>query len=224
MEQVSTKQQIMDVAERLFGEKGFDGTSMRELTSAAGVNLAAVNYHFRSKEGLLDAIFARRLEPMNRRRLELLDEALAEAGDELPSLERVLEALIGPAVRLRGDRAGGEAFFNLVGRVHSDPRPEVQAMFRRYFAEVEQRFLAALRQCLPELPMVELLWRSFFSVGAMAHTLCQAQDIASRHPELDLENVEGLVQRLVAFIAAGFRASIQPARPALAEKRQSVHV
>jgi AcrR family transcriptional regulator len=206
MEHISTKQQIMDVAERLFGEKGFDGTSMRELTTAAGVNLAAVNYHFRSKEGLLDAIFARRLEPMNRRRLELLEQALADAGDGLPCLERVLEALVGPPLRLRNDPSGGEAFFKLVGRIHSEPRPEAQAMFRKYFDEIEKRFLAALRRCLPDLPPVELLWRGIFSVGAMAHTLCQARELAPRHPDLNVEDVDSLVRRLVVFLAGGFRA------------------
>jgi AcrR family transcriptional regulator len=226
MEQISTKQQIMDVAERLFGEKGFDGTSMRELTTAAGVNLAAVNYHFRSKEGLLDAIFARRLEPMNRRRLELLDQVLSEAGEGCPPLEGVLEALVGPPLRLSSDPGGGgEAFFKLVGRIHSEPRPEAQAMFRRYFDEIEKRFLGALRRCLPDLPVVELLWRGIFSVGAMAHTLCHARELAPRHPELNLEDVDSLVQRLVRFLAGGFRAGTERSSPARRpEMRESVEV
>lgn len=209
MEQVSTKDQIMDVAERLFGEKGFDGTSMRELTKAAEVNLAAVNYHFRSKEGLLDAIFARRLQPMNRQRLELLDGVLAEAGEETPDLERVLEALMGPPLWLHNDTdGGGAAFFKLVGRVHSEPRAEVRVMFRKYFDEIEKRFVAALERCLPDLPPVELMWRGIFSIGAMAHTLCECRELAPRYPELNPEDVDSLVRRLVTFAAAGFRAPV----------------
>src|SRR5690554_3718798 len=115
MNELSTKDQIIQTAERLFAEKGFDGASMREVTSAAGVNLAAINYHFRSKEGLLDAILARRLVPVNEQRLRRLDAVLRHAGGGRPVLERIIEALVSPVLQLERDaEQGGEQFVKLV--------------------------------------------------------------------------------------------------------------
>src|ERR1700748_619927 len=88
-----TKTRILDAAEKLFGENGFDGTSLRDITAEADVNLAAVNYHFQSKDSLIDAVIARRIEPVNRRRIELLD-----AAGPNPTVEQVLEAFIAPVM------------------------------------------------------------------------------------------------------------------------------
>ncbi len=200
----------MDIAERLFGEQGFDATSMRQLTQAANVNLAAVNYHFRSKEGLLQAIFARRFVPMNQSRFRLLDQALAEAEGGKPSLEAVLDALFRPPLTLRGDPSGGgEAFFKLVGRVHTEPGEHVQHLFRQHFDEVERRFVDALRRCLPEMTTVDLLWSGLFSVGAMAHTLCKPSPSSlARSHDIDAD-AQAIVNRLVRFCAAGFRSFVE---------------
>ncbi|HEY6339983.1 MAG TPA: TetR family transcriptional regulator, partial [Bryobacteraceae bacterium] len=80
-----TKTRILDVAERLFGANGFDSTSLRDITAEAQVNLAAVNYHFQSKDSLIDAVIARRIEPVNRKRMEMLDKA-----GQNPTLEQIL--------------------------------------------------------------------------------------------------------------------------------------
>src|SRR5205807_225879 len=98
-----TKQRILDSAERLFAEHGFEGTSLRAIIADAKVNLAAIHYHYHSKEALLDAVILRRLAPVNRERLELLD-ACEQAGP--PSLEAVLEAFLAPAFRLGRDPNG----------------------------------------------------------------------------------------------------------------------
>src|SRR2546426_8090555 len=86
-----TKTRILDTAEKLFGEKGFDATSLRDITAEAQVNLAAVNYHFQSKESLMDAIIERRFEPVNRRRMEMLD-----AAGPSPTVEQIVEAFLSP--------------------------------------------------------------------------------------------------------------------------------
>src|SRR5271156_1240304 len=90
---VDTKTRILDVAEKLFGENGFDGTSLRDITTEADVNLAAVNYHFQSKDSLIDAVIARRIEPVNQQRLEMLD-----AAGPNPSLEKILTAFLAPVL------------------------------------------------------------------------------------------------------------------------------
>ena len=87
---IDTKDRILDTAERLFADKGYPATSLRDITNEAGVNLAAVNYHFGSKEALLSAVLDRRIGPVNEKRLELLDAAEAQAGNQPLALETVL--------------------------------------------------------------------------------------------------------------------------------------
>src|SRR5512135_2921410 len=99
----ATKERILDTAETLFMEQGFEGTSLRAITAAAGVNLAAVNYHFGSKEDLFQAVLTRRLDPMNQQRVDLLARYEQEAGPEPVRCERILSALFIPALRLARD-------------------------------------------------------------------------------------------------------------------------
>src|SRR5271157_4799471 len=96
-----TKEKILDAAERLFADHGFASTSLRQITAEAGVNLAAVNYHFHSKEALLSAVLERKVRPVNVRRIELLDQALRETGQSRPSLKKVIRAFIQPVFEAR---------------------------------------------------------------------------------------------------------------------------
>ena len=100
---LDTKEKMLRAAESLFSEHGFTATSVRMITAEADVNLAAMHYHFGSKEKLIIELFAWRLDPLNRERLELLDQFEAEAGEEPPALERILEAFVGPPIRLSRD-------------------------------------------------------------------------------------------------------------------------
>src|SRR6478672_8382007 len=110
-----TKKRILDVAERLFADQGFAGTSLRGIIADAGVNLAAVHYHFRSKEALLEAVLIRRIGPLNQERLALLDQCGIS-----PQLEDVLGALFAPTIRMILSSPEGRVFGKLVGRLHSE--------------------------------------------------------------------------------------------------------
>ena len=113
-----TKDRILDVAERLFAEQGFAATSLRAITTRAKVNLAAIHYHFDSKETLIQAVFRRRLIPLNRKRLEVLMQLEQAAGDRPLAVEQIIEAFIGPALRLSRDvEQGGHNFMRLLGRI-----------------------------------------------------------------------------------------------------------
>jgi AcrR family transcriptional regulator len=205
-----TKERILDAAEQLFAEHGFDATSLRMITTAAQVNLAAVNYHFRSKEALVQAVFARRLGPINRKRLEMLNEVEARTGGAALPLEAVLEAFFAPAVRCASELPGrGIHLRRLMGRMYSEPGERVQAVMREQFEELAVRFPAALKRALPDLPPVELYWRLHFSIGSMAHTLAGAHYLPFYSGGLcDPTDIEGTVERLVAFLAAGLRAPV----------------
>ena len=109
-----TKTRILDAAEHLFMEHGFEATSLRQLTSAAAVNLAAVNYHFGSKEELFQAVLTRRLDPMNQERIVLLEKVERDAGGRPLSCEKILFAMLIPALRLaRDEKRGGKNFLKL---------------------------------------------------------------------------------------------------------------
>ena len=131
----ATKQRILDTAESLFMEHGFEATSLRSITAAAGVNLAAVNYHFGSKEELFQSVLTRRLDPMNHARLALLTRLEREAGPHALSCDKILTALFVPALALARDPArGGKNFLRLLGRAYADPAPFIRQFLSTQYA------------------------------------------------------------------------------------------
>jgi AcrR family transcriptional regulator len=212
-----TKTRIFDSAEDLFVEAGFEALSLREITSRAQVNLAAVNYHFGSKEALIHAMLSRRLDPLNRDRLALLDRFEHQLGPRL-SCEHVLGAMFIPALRLaRQPSCGGARFLKLLGRAYSDPSSFVREFLAEHYAMVNQRFFSAFQSALPDLPRAELGWRLDFTVGAVAGLLAGAdhdrlaQELAPKtapanlqaaNPEIDSQ----LISRTASLIIAALRA------------------
>ncbi len=205
-----TKKRILDAAEALFAERGFDATSMRAITAAAGVNLAAVNYHFGSKEALLRAIVAERLGTINERRLAMLDEGEAEAGDRPVPLEKVLRAFVEPVLRLGGDpAAGGTGFGILLGRMYSWPSSQMQRVLVSEMKGTVERFRNAFRRAAPDLPPTELYWRIGLSIGAMAFTLAAAGLLRAISDGLcDPSDKDETVERVMAFVLGGLRAPV----------------
>ncbi len=196
-ERVDTKVRILDTAEKLFGMNGFEGTSLRDITTAADVNLAAINYHFQTKDSLIDAIVARRIQPVNNTRLELL-----EVAGPNPTVEEILTAFMAPVMQVKVD-----AVVPLIGRILSNPEVFVERVFHKHLAPVSQRFVEALSKALPELPPSELLWRLHFSVGVMTHTMLWGRIFPKiTNGVCDISDREALVDRTVRFVAAGFRA------------------
>jgi len=204
-----TKERILDTAERLFAEHGYAATSLRSIIAAAGVNLAAVHYHFHSKEALLEAVILRRSVPANQARLALLDELEREAGDDPPVLEGVIEAFIAPTFRMARDpHSGGMVFMHLMGRLHAEG-DLLPGIIQAHFGEVLRRFGAALRRALPELPSQELSWRVNLAIGALAQNLRSGSPDPVAIADLSVSfDSETALERLVAFLSAGFRAPL----------------
>jgi len=204
-EGLDTKERILQAAENLFTDQGFGATSLRAITHRAGVNLAAVNYHFGSKDALIEAVFSRRLGPLNRERLELLD-ALEASGEMVP-LDRIVESFVGPALRMAHDPSGGPVFMRLLGQTISQPRGTIRETFLHQFDEVFPRFTAAIGRCLDGVPPKEVVWRFMFMIGAMGHTMAMSGDMELMSGGLiDSGDVEGAIRRLVPFISEGLRA------------------
>lgn len=164
-----TKTRIMDVAERLFAEQGYEATSLRDITGEADANLASVNYHFQSKEGLLSAIIERYTGPVNQERLQALDAIEARAGDGPPDLEELHRAFLEPAFNRA--RRTGASFMRLAGRLHSETNEQIRSLFLEHFREVAKRYGKAFHRALPHLDESEVQLRTHFLVGAMAHSL-----------------------------------------------------
>jgi multidrug efflux system outer membrane protein len=204
-----TKTQILDAAEQAFADLGFDAASLRHIISVAGVNLAAVHYHFGSKDGLMRAVFDRRLGPLNCERLGLLDEIEKVAGrrKELP-LEPVIEALIGPALRLARDPfKGGPEVMRLFGRTIAEPGEEIQKLLHDQFGGVADRFGRALSRACPKLPVAVLHWRLHFTIGAMGHVMCDPTRMKDFTGGMcDPGDTDEVIRQMTAFLAAGFRA------------------
>jgi len=204
---MTTKDRILDSAERLFARDGFEATSLRAITAEANVNLAAVNYHFQSKEALVQAVIGRRMGPVTTRRLALLDAYEAEAADAPVPLEKLLDAFLRPVVEMVGSHA--HEFVPLIGRLYTEPGEFAVRLFKQQFEHLARRFVPALQRALPELPRVELVWRLHFAIGALAHTMA-----ASKMLELmsggscEISDVEGTLTRLKAFILAGLTAPV----------------
>lgn len=204
-----TKERILDTAERLFSEQGYAATSLRSIIARAGVNLAAVHYHFHSKEALLEAVILRRSVPANHERLALLERFEKEAGGNPPPLEKVIEAFVAPTLqRSRDPQSPSMVFMKLLGRLHAegDLLPQI---LTSQFGDVLERFGAALRAALPDLPPEELFWRLNLALGALAQTLRGGSKALETISDLPLSfNSETALERLVAFLSAGFRAPV----------------
>jgi len=206
-----TQLRILDAAEELFMQHGFEGASMRMLTAKAGVNLAAVNYHFGSKDALIEAVFHRRLDAMNAERIAQLDRLEQEAAGAPLTAEGIIRAFIGASLRMIEDaRGGGRNFIRLLGRTYTEPAKPIRALIGQMYGPAMERFKAAFVKALPELPKDELVWRMHFMFGTLAYTLAATdtvQLIAGAKPE-DRYDARLLEDRLTAFMSAGLLAPL----------------
>ena len=201
-----TKEQILDAAERLIADKGIDGVSLRAITTAASVNLAAVHYHFGSKEALVARVFARRIEPVNRERLRLLDEFEERAGNAPLPLEDVVYALIAPLVHLYGRHEQGRLFMRLCGRIYAEQAPYLEDFFQVQFAELVRRIGKAAERAMPEAAAADRAWGLHFTVGSMVHTILESEKIRRFSGGMcDTRQSDVVTDRLVRFCTAGLR-------------------
>ena len=206
-----TRNRLLDAAEALFMEHGFEATSLRAITAAADANLAAVNYHFGSKEALFESVLTRRLDPMNQERVDLLTALEHASAPEPVPCEKILSAMFIPALHLARDpERGGANFLRLLGRAYADPAPFIRQFLSDQYAAMIARFKAAFGRALPDLPKRELSWRLHFIMGALSYTLA-GTDVLKLIEELapdEPANDERLLQRLAPFLLAGLTAPL----------------
>jgi AcrR family transcriptional regulator len=202
-----TRDRILDAAEHLFAARGFHGCSIRDITGEAGVDVALANYHFGSKQGLLEAVILRRAQDLNAERLARLDAVLAANRGRKPSLEAIIDAFTHPLLdrSVRGS-AGWKSYFALIAEVNNSPEFGGVLMTRN-FDPVVQRFIGAIRAALPGSDDRDIYWAYHFLSGALTLTFAETGRIdklsGGACKSSDLDSVH---ERLVPYCAAGFRA------------------
>ncbi len=202
-----TRERILDAAERLFAERGVAGASLRAIIAEADVNLAAVHYHFGSKDALVNAVVGRYAGPINEQRLARLDELERRYRSRPAPLRRLVAAFVDPVFERAADPDRGRAFTRLMGRLLAEPDYFFTRIAPEQFQSVRDRFLAAFRRSLPRLAGAEVFWRMMLMVG----TLAAALRMGEFGPQLSGGRVpaaapDQMRRRLLDFLVAGLRA------------------
>jgi AcrR family transcriptional regulator len=211
---VDTRERILDAGERLFMAHGYEGTSMRQITGEAGVNLAAVNYHFGSKESLMQEVFRRRLDWLNEERMRVLDALEAEAGGQAVKPSAIVDAFFGTLLRMAGDEnRGGMTFLRLLGRTLTEPSEFIRAFLAHEYQTVMDRYKEALFKALPEVPKAEIVWRFHFMLGATSYAIAGTDALRlvtdwQIEDEDSTDRLDRLVPRLMSFLIGGLRAPL----------------
>ena len=206
----STKDRILGAAEELFAQHGFAATSLRQVTGLAAVNIAAVNYHFGSKENLVNEVFRRRMDEMTAARLAQLEQARsARPGD----LRAVLAAFVEPALAMAQDRQSGGAFVRVIARAYAEKNDNLRKFLSDHYGHVLREFGKAIGACVPGLSKEELYWRLDFLAGALTYAMADFGLIKRPHGISEAAHRSKAANELIHFAEAGFRASAHGATP-----------
>jgi AcrR family transcriptional regulator len=206
-----TRSRILDAAETLLVEHGLEATTLRMITAKARANLAAANYHFGSKEALIEAVFRRRLTWLNEQRIAALDALEAEAKGAPLKPRQIVESFFGVAIRMATDHKGGRNFMRLLGRTYTEPSEFVRRFLAEEYAAVMARYKVAFFKALPDVPQEEFLWRFHFMMGAMSYAISGA-DALRILGSVDDADPEALYARLMSFLIGGLRAPLPEIR------------
>lgn len=211
-EEASTRDRILAAAERLFSHQGLERATIRGIAAEAGVNIAAVNYHFGSKEALERETFRMLAERVNRDRLDRLQHCLDDAGSRSPRLEDLVAALIGPYLEGNGLKPGLVPQLILLLSMPGASQKS-QRVVGTAFDEVAARFVEAFGRALPGVPKAELWWRYDLAIGAIVYTVAKGAG-GRRLARLsggiaDTTRHGELLQHLVAFVSAGLRGEAE---------------
>ena len=208
----STKDRIVRSAARMFSGRGFDTVSLRDITADAGANIAAVNYHFGSKIGLLSVVFDQYAAPVNAARLRLLNEVDRNSGDKNPDVSDILWALFSPAFHAPETGEQGQYFRKMLGRMSSSPNPEVRSILFKTFDDVSRRFVDMMSCACPDLSREELFWRLTCVYGSMMYAQADNGRIRTLAGDaFDSGNMDDALKYMIPFLTAGFT---QPPTPA----------
>jgi AcrR family transcriptional regulator len=207
---IDTPGKLLDAAERLFATHGFAAVSLRQVIAEAEVNVAAVHYHFGSKQDLLDQVVMRKAGPVNVERLAMLDQVEREKNGK-PEVEDILAAFMLPMAQTAGEHP---LFPKLMGKMQAEGI--LSEVIARNFQPVLARFLGALRKAVPHVPENEFRWRIHFMQGAIASAMSSEPTLTA---PLDDGGFRPRIERLIVFLGAALRAPASGAAQGSGKKK-----
>jgi AcrR family transcriptional regulator len=209
-----TRRRLLEAAESLFIECGYEAMSLRQITAKAHANLAAVNYHFGSKEALMHELLSQRLDRLNLERLNLLSSCEKQWSENMDATA-VFAMLFIPAFRISHESAGGKSFMRVLGRVSSDRSPFIRSYLQEHYRPIFGRFFEAFSRTLPELPRNELGLRLHFGLKALSGILAGEDmqklidDLSMGEPIDDGELLARLISLISPILTAPFGSAEQ---------------
>jgi AcrR family transcriptional regulator len=208
----ATRTRILDAAEKLFAEEGYATVSLRRITQAAKANVAAVNYYFKSKDALLEAIFVRRIVPINEERMRLLDACVASGARGPERLESIVRAFVEPHLRLTpAFGAGGAVVMQLLGRLSTDSGLRIERILLKQYDPIWWRFAKAFQEALPHLSRQTIYWRFYYLLGTLYYVTTARQWLPSRSEDLcHPERVDDVIRSMVPFLVGALTAPEAP--------------
>jgi len=219
-EELDTRERLIHVAIRLFAERGIDGVSTRDITTAANANSAAIGYHFGSKENLVRAVFQSLAGPMNRTRLDALAAYERTVGPDAPlEIEEVARCLIEPALRAASNpNLDAHYVGRLLALARTLPASWITQVLAEQYDEVFERFVSAFQRALSNESYETVCWRYDFLVGSVLHAVSYF-DGRSRigrvtQGRCDPNDVDSVIQELIQFAGGAMRQDALQAAPA----------
>ncbi|MGJ8657853.1 MAG: TetR/AcrR family transcriptional regulator [Akkermansiaceae bacterium] len=210
-----TKGRILLAAQRLFADRGFESVSLRKITTEALANVAAVNYHFGSKEALIDELIVQHTLPVMVARMRLLDEAEKKFQIGVVPVEVILDAFMRPyLILLEESGEDREMFCKFMGRCMTERGNKIPEKALRSAQRVVNRLTMMLSDALPDVELEVLSWRVHFSCGVMAHTLMHEEMLktvskgASGDPDF-----ETTLLRMIDYCKGGLKAGSSAVAP-----------
>lgn len=201
----TSREKLIQSAERLFADRGFDGVSVRDIANDAQVNSALIGYYFHGKEGLLAEVYTRHCEPLKRERARLL--ASYRDGERLATLEEILDAFIRPSLQAGHEADKGKAFTRLRAILSAENSSLLEQLIADNFDDTNRSFVEAFCECLPDLSKEDVFWRFHFLLGGIYYTATGPHRIRTLSKgKCDPSKPLQTTKELIAFAAAGFRA------------------
>jgi AcrR family transcriptional regulator len=211
-----SKRRLLDAAEQLFAEKGFEAVSVRDITTLAKTNVAAVNYHFGSREALLGMAMMRYMTPVTQERLARLEIIEKKWSGKAAPLEEIIDALVRPLVtQVKKSELTERLFYKLIGRIFAQQTDDLPAPIEEQLRHVIDRFTRSFAKALPTVSNEDLVWRMHFLAGGMIHMLTH-QDVLNRltSGSSGAPSMEATLSRFIRFAAAGLREGTVSDEPA----------
>lgn len=200
-----TKEKILDAAEILFSKQGIGATSIRAIIAKAHVNIASIHYHFGDRHEVIKAVYCRRLNPINVKRQEMLDQLEKEADSKPVAVSDIVTAFLSPVIQHYSSSRKFQILKGLLARVHSEP--DEVAHLKDIFDETFKRFFNLFCRALPHLSEGEIMSRFTFMIGAMGIAFLDDHIVQKKGREKNLNiSYENRGKHIIQFVTAGFEA------------------